>query len=80
MSANFPLRLPTSIKAAASELARREGISLNQFIASAVAEKVSALTTADYFAARAARADRARFDAVMARAGTLPPRPGDELD
>jgi hypothetical protein len=80
MSANFPLRMPASVKAIAAELARREGVSLNQFIASAVAEKVSALTTADYFAARAARADRARFDAVMARAGTQPPRAGDELE
>ena len=78
MSGNFPLRLPASIKRAAEELARRDGVSLNQFVATAVAEKVSALSTADYFARRAARADRAKFDAIMARAGTLPPREGDE--
>lgn len=78
MSGNFPLRLPASIKVAAGELARRDGVSLNQFIATAVAEKVSAMTTAELFAVRAARADRARFDAVMARAGTRPPRVGDE--
>jgi hypothetical protein len=78
MSGNFPLRLPASIKAAAGELARRDGVSLNQFIATAVAEKVSAMTTAEFFRVRAVRADRAKFDAVMARAGTLPPREGDE--
>ncbi len=80
MSGNFPLRLPASIKAEAERLARREGVSLNQFIAAAVAEKVGALRAADYFRERAARADRAKFDEVLARAGRgNPPVPGDEL-
>lgn len=80
MKSNFPLRLPASIKRAAEDLAEEDGVSLNQFIASAVAEKVSALRTIDYLATRARRADRAAFRDVLARAGLgRPPVPGDEL-
>jgi hypothetical protein len=80
MKSNFPLRLPASIKRAAEDLAQEDGVSLNQFIASAVAEKVSALRTLDYLEARAKRADPAAFRAVLARAGRgYPPLPGDEL-
>jgi light-regulated signal transduction histidine kinase (bacteriophytochrome) len=50
MSKNtYPLKLPTSVKKAAAELAATEGESLNQFIAAAVAEKVGALRAADDF-------------------------------
>jgi hypothetical protein len=74
----YPLRLPLSVKAEAERLAAAEGTSLNQFVASAVAEKVAALRTASYFAERRARADWAAFDRLMARTGGEPPRPGDE--
>ncbi len=79
MKSNFPLRLPASIKRAAEDLAQKDGVSLNQFIASAVAEKVGALRTVEYLAARAGRADRAAFRDVLARAGRAPPVSGDEL-
>ena len=80
MKSNFPLRLPASIKRAAEGLAHEDGVSLNQFIASAVAEKVSALRTLDYLEGRARRADPAAFRAVLARAGRgNPPLPADEL-
>ncbi len=79
MSPTYPLRLSASIKRVAEDLARADGVSLNQFIATAVAEKVSALNTATYFRSRADRADRAKFDQVLARLGSLPPRPGDEV-
>jgi hypothetical protein len=46
MSRTFPLRLPESIRRAAQRLAREDGVSLHQFIATAVAEKVSALNAA----------------------------------
>lgn len=45
----YPLKLPTSIKKAAAELAATDGVSLNQFIAAAVAEKVGSLRTAREF-------------------------------
>ncbi len=44
--ATYPLKLPTSIKAAAARLAKEDGVSLNQWIASAVAQKVGAVETA----------------------------------
>lgn len=75
----YPLRLPASIKAEAEKLAAAEGTSLNQFVASAVAEKVAALRTASYFAQRRGQADWAAFDRLMARSGGEPPRPGDEM-
>jgi hypothetical protein len=74
----YPLRLPASIKAEAERLAASEGTSLNQFVATAVAEKVAALRTASYFAERKGRADWAAFDRLMARPGGEPPRAGDE--
>jgi hypothetical protein len=43
----YPLKLPTSVKKAAAELAATDGVSLNQFIAAAVAEKVGSLRAAD---------------------------------
>ena len=78
-TSTYPLRLPVSIKAEAERLAASEGTSLNQFVASAVAEKVAALRTASYFAERRGRADWPAFNRLMARDGGEPPRPGDEM-
>jgi hypothetical protein len=78
-SSNYALRLPTSLKRAVEEVAREDGTTLNQFIVSAVAEKLAALKTADFFAKRAARADFAAFDRLMKRSGSQSPRPGDEI-
>ena|SRR5271166_6345388 len=66
-SSNYALRLPASLKRAVEEVAREDGTTLNQFIVSAVAEKLAALKTAEYFAKRAARADFAGFDRLMKR-------------
>lgn len=78
-TSTYPLRLPVSIKSEAEKLAASEGTSLNQFVATAVAEKVAALRTASYFAERGGLADWAAFDRLMARPGGEPPRTGDEL-
>ena len=78
-TSTYPLRLPVSIKAEAERLAASEGTSLNQFVASAVAEKVAALRTASYFAERRGRADWPAFNRLMARDGGEPPQPGDEM-
>ena len=75
----YPLRLPKSVKAAAERVARDEGISLNQFVATAVAEKLAAMNTAAYFAERRDRADFAAFDRIMARDGGGPPQPDDQI-
>ena len=75
---NYPLRIAESILREARLAAAQDGVSLNQFIGTALAEKVAALRTQAVLEERARRADRAAFDAVMARAGGTPPREGDE--
>jgi hypothetical protein len=60
-------------------LSREDRTSINQFVATAVAEKVSALQTAKYFADRRARADFKAFDKIMRRRGGSTPREGDEM-
>lgn len=72
------LRLPDSLHAKVRELAERDDVSINQFIATAVAEKMSALITEEYLAARAKRGSRAAFRRVLARVPDVPPQPGDE--
>jgi hypothetical protein len=56
-----------------------DGTSINQFVATAVAEKLSALQTAEYFADRKTRADFKAFDKLMKRRSGTPPRKGDEM-
>lgn len=75
----YPLRLPLSLKAAVEKLSKQDGTSINQFVAMAVAEKVSALETADFFTERKERADMKAFDRIMKREGGEPPQPVDEL-
>ncbi len=74
------LRLPESLHKQLKELARREGISINQFISAAVAEKLTALMTAEYLEERARRGERARFDAVLAKIPDDQPDAADQLD
>lgn len=77
---NFALRLQPSLLDEARKLAEREGVALNQLINVAVAEKVSALRTADFFAERAARADIPAALAILERAGKgKRPMKGDAL-
>ncbi len=76
---NYPLKAPASILAAARRAAERDGVSLNQFINTALAEKVAALEAEEVFTKRAVRADKARFLEVLAHIGPEPPRPGDDL-
>lgn len=77
-SAGYALRLPRSLKRVVEQLSKEEGTSINQFVATAVAEKVSALKTAEYFAERRARADYRAFDRIMNRKSGEKPREGDE--
>lgn len=73
------LRLPESLHRQARELAEREKISINQLIATALAEKMSALLTGEYLAARAARGSRKRYERVLRKVGPAAPDAGDEL-
>jgi HicB-like protein involved in pilus formation len=73
------LRLPESLHRKIRELAERDDISINQFIAMAVAEKTAALLTVDYLVERGRRGSAALFDRVLARVPDVAPIPGDEL-
>ena len=75
----YPLRLPTSIKAEVVRRAKAEGTSFNQFVATAVAEKLAAMNTATYFAERRERADFKAFDRLMRRKGGEPPQSDDVI-
>ena len=77
---NVSLRLQPSLLEEAKKVAVSEGVALNQLINVAVAEKLSALRTDDYFRERAARADPVKTAAVLKRAGAgKAPVAGDEL-
>lgn len=79
--ASYPLKLPQSVKDAAVRLAREDGVSLNQWITVAIAQKIGAVETAAEFLKR--RAGTARPEDLLLyldSAGLLPPPPGDEVE
>ncbi len=72
--ATYPPKLPASIKAAAAKLAKEDGVSLSQWIAAAMAEKVGAVeTAADFFKRRAGKAKPTDLLWFLDRAPTLRP-------
>jgi hypothetical protein len=66
------LKLPDSLHKRVREIAAREGISIDQFVATALAEKLSALLTAEYLGKRAKRGSRRRYDAVLKKVRARP--------
>ena len=78
-TSTFPLRLPASLKATVAAISREEGTSINQFVAMAVAEKVSAMKTADFFSARREDADIEAARRLLRRTGGSPPDPEDRM-
>lgn len=78
--ASYPLKLPLSVKAAAERLAREDGVSLNQWISVAIAQKIGAVeTAADFLKARAGTARPADLLTFLDKAKNEAPPPGDEL-
>ena len=73
------LRLPDSLHRAVGRVAREEGISINQFISTAVAEKISALRTVEILEERAALGDRKAFERCLSRVPADLPIPDDRL-
>jgi hypothetical protein len=71
------IQIPDSVKRHVERLAAKEGISVDQFYATAAAEKLAALEAADYIAQRAARSDREAFLRVLAK---VPPAEPEEWD
>lgn len=77
---NFALRLQPSLMEEARKVAKAEGVAVNQLINVAVAEKVSALRTEDYFSERARLGDVRKALRILKRAGVgQPPVEGDAL-
>ena len=75
----YPLRLPRSVKTEVERRAKEDGISINQFVATAVAEKLAAMNTAAFFAERRARTNFKTFDRLMKRKGGAAPDPDDRI-
>jgi hypothetical protein len=73
------IRLPDSLHRNARSFAEREGISVNQLVATALAEKLAALGAEDYLKSRADRANRTQFEQALAQVPSVPAAEGDEL-
>lgn len=77
--ASYPLKLPASVKAAAARLAKEDGVSLNQWISVAIAQKIGVVETAsDFLARRAGNARPADMLPFLDNARKEPPPSGDE--
>jgi hypothetical protein len=76
---NLSLRLPDSLHRKLREIAERDDVSINQFIATAVAEKAAAFLTVEYLEERGRRVDPNLIDRLLARVPNVEPLPGDEL-
>jgi hypothetical protein len=78
--ATYPLKLPASIKMAAARLAKEDGVSLNQWIATAVAQKVGVVETAAlFFRRRAKGATPDDLERILEKVPEVPPDPEDEI-
>ena len=73
------IRVPDSLHRAIKEIATKDGYSMNQFLITAAAEKLSALETVDYLRHRAERANLKDFDRLLSMVPDSKPEPGDEL-
>ncbi|MBT3227246.1 MAG: toxin-antitoxin system HicB family antitoxin [Deltaproteobacteria bacterium] len=73
------LRIPDSLHEQIKKLAREDGISINQFISSAAAEKISALMTVEYLEKRASRSSKAKFKKALTKIKDSEPEEFDRL-
>ena len=73
------IRLPDSLHKRIKQMVEAEGISMNQFIILAVAEKMSALATVEYLEERAKRGSRQKFEDVLANVPDVEPEECDKL-
>lgn len=73
------LRLAESLHKSVRDLAEQENISINQFIATALAEKIAALLTDDYLKERANRGSRRKFEKALSRVRDVKPEEADDL-
>jgi len=71
------IRLPNSVHESIKELAKRDGISVNQFIASAAAEKMASFLTVEHLKREAAKGKRKDFEKFLRLVPDAPPQPED---
>lgn len=74
---SISLRLPESLHKKARDLAKKEKTSINQLVSSALAEKISALTTEDYLQAKADRASKNHFKKALNKVKNVQPEERD---
>ncbi len=79
-TATYSLRLPMSLKTALAQISKEDGISINQFVTTAVAEKICAMKTAEFFASRAAEGDVHAALSILNREGGQTPEPCDRME
>ncbi len=73
------LRLPDSLHERVRKLAKEDNISINQFVATALAEKMSALLTEEYLTERAKKGNKKKFKAALSKVKNVAPEEGDVL-
>ena len=73
------VQLPDSLYESLKELAERDGISIDRFVAVAVAERISVLTTESYLQERAKRGERSQYEAILAKVPDVEPELHDKL-
>ncbi len=73
------LRLPDSLHERVRELAKEDNISINQFVATALAEKMSALLTEEYLTERAKKGSKKKFKAALSKIKNVAPEEADAL-
>jgi len=73
------LRLPDSLHKSVRDLAKEDNISINQFVATALAEKMSALTTEKYLSERSEKGSKKKFKAALSKVKNIEPDASDKL-
>ena len=73
------VRLPESLHKRLKEMAKKEGVSMNQFITLAVSEKVSTLLTVDYLKERSQRGDSKAFEKLLEKVPDTEPEEFDKF-
>jgi hypothetical protein len=73
------VQIPDSLQKSLHELANRDGISIDQFISTAIAEKLSALMTENYLNEKAKSGSRLKYAAILAKVPDVEPEPYDRI-
>ena len=79
MMSTISLRVPNSLHKKVREIAKKDNVSINQFINSALAEKIAAFLTQEYLEERAKRGSREKFEQVLSKVPDVPPEEYDRL-